>query len=413
MARPFWQLAADCFRLSASGLRQRRLRTWLTMLGIFIGIAAVVALISLGQGMQDAINNAFATIGTDKIIIQAQQAGFGPPGTDTAGEMTEHDLDVVRHVPGVKRVAGRTLHGVEVEFADSSRTIFMADLPKEDDARDLVVEAFRLRVRYGRELKPTDRGSVIVGHDLFAKDLFPKPVRVNSRLLIDGRRFIVVGVMEKSGQPGRDEVVIMNREDARDLLGLDDELSAVVAQAEEGEAPSELAERIGRAVRQDRHQKEGLEDFTVSTSEELIKSINVILTAVQLVLAGIAAISLLVGGIGIMNTMYTAVLERTNEIGVMKAIGARNSDILLLFLIESGVLGAVGAVIGILLGFTLSTIVELGASRMFGPNILQASFPPSLILGALAFGFVVGMLSGVFPARQAARLRPVEALRYD
>jgi putative ABC transport system permease protein len=383
------------------------------MLGIFIGIAAVVSLISLGQGMQDAINSAFATIGTDKVILEAQQAGFGPPGTDTVAKITEHDLELVRHVPGVRRAAGRTLQGVNVEFAENVHTMFMADLPKEDDARDLVVEAFRLRIRHGRELKPTDRGSVVVGNDLMYKEVFPKPVRVNSRLLINGKRFKVVGVMEKSGQPGRDEVIIMNREDARDLLGLDDELSAVVAQTEPGEKVRDVAERIARAVRQDRHQQEGFEDFTVQTSEELIKSVNTVLTAVQLVLIGIAAISLLVGGIGIMNTMYTAVLERTGEIGVMKAIGARNGDIMLLFLVESGMLGMVGASIGILLGMGFGIAVEKGAEQVFGPNILQASFSPALIIGALLFGFIVGTLSGILPARQAAGLKPVEALRYE
>lgn len=413
MTRRTTQLATDCFKLSLGSLRQRPTRTWLTMIGIFIGIAAVVALISLGQGMRDAINAAFVSVGTDKIILQAQSAGFGPPGTDAAGKITEHDLIIVSHVLGVRQVAGRTLQGVNVEFADVSHTIFMADLPQEENARDLVIEAFRLRIKEGRPLQSSDRAKVVIGNDLLTKEVFPKPVRLNSRILLNGKRFTVVGILEKSGQPGRDELVIMNRNDARTLLELDDELSAVVAQIEKGETPSAVAKRIERAMRQDRHQQEGFEDFTVQTSEELINSINTILLIVQLVLVGIAAISLLVGGIGIMNTMYTSVLERTSEIGTMKAIGAKNSDILLLFLLESGMLGLVGAVIGILLGMGFSKLVELGAVSMFGPNILQASFPPYLIIGALLFGFFIGTLSGVFPARQAAHMHPVEALRYD
>ncbi len=413
MYHRFRQLVKDCFWLSFLNLRQRTTRTWLTMIGIFIGIAAVVALISLGQGMQNAINGAFASVGTDKVMLQAQSAGFGPPGTDSAGEITERDLQIVSHVLGVRRAAGRTLQGVNVEFADQTRTLFMADIPKEDDARQLVIEAINLKIAEGRMLKAVDRGAVIIGHDLLDKDVFEKPVRVNSRILINGEKFRVIGILEKTGQLGMDEVVIMNRDDAKDILGLDDELSAVFAQIEPGESPTAVAERVERAIRQDRHQREGMEDFTVETSEQLINSVNTILAIVQFVLVGIAAISLLVGGIGIMNTMYTSVLERTNEIGVMKAIGAKNSDIMLLFIIESGMLGLVGAVIGILIGISLSSMVEWVASQAFGPSFLQASFSSYLIIGALLFGFGIGTLSGLFPARQAAHMRPVDALRFD
>ena len=147
----------------------------------------------------------------------------------------------------------------------------------------------------------------------------------------------------------------------------------------------------------------------MQTSEELIKSVNTILGVVQAIFIGIAAISLLVGGIGIMNTMYTSVLERTHDIGIMKAIGARNSDILSIFLLESGLLGLAGGAIGVLLGVGLSKLVEYFGSQSVG--MLQASFSWHLIGGALAFSFIVGMISGALPARQASRMHPVEALR--
>ena len=128
---------------------------------------------------------------------------------------------------------------------------------------------------------------------------------------------------------------------------------------------------------------------------------------------GIALISLLVGGIGIMNTMYTSVLERTREIGVMKAIGAKNSDVLGMFLIESGLLGLVGGAIGVIIGMSISKLVEIGANSAFGPGTIVAVFPPYLIIGALAFSFIVGALSGVLPARRASKLKPVDALRSE
>ncbi|MEM4247591.1 MAG: ABC transporter permease, partial [Candidatus Woesearchaeota archaeon] len=177
--------------------------------------------------------------------------------------------------------------------------------------------------------------------------------------------------------------------------------------------PEEVADNIEKAIRRDRHQKEGREDFSVQSSTELIESFMKVLFIIQAVFVGIAAISLLVGGIGIMNTMYTAVLERTREIGVMKAIGARNKDILALFLIESGFLGAAGGIIGIIIGSGISKIVEVAVNAQYGANTILAVFPPYLLVGALLFSFGVGAVSGLLPARRASKLKPVDALRYE
>ncbi len=151
----------------------------------------------------------------------------------------------------------------------------------------------------------------------------------------------------------------------------------------------------------------------VQTFEQVMKSFQTIFGMVQAVVIGIVAISLLVGGIGITNTMYTSVLERTRDIGIMKAVGARNSDILKLFMIESGMLGLVGGAVGIMIGVGLSKAVEITISKLYNFVYLKASFPWYLILGALAFSFLVGSISGVMPARQAAKMKPVDALRYE
>jgi len=152
--------------------------------------------------------------------------------------------------------------------------------------------------------------------------------------------------------------------------------------------------------------------FSVSTSEDMIASINTILGVVQAVFIGIALISLLVGGIGIMNTMYTSVLEQTREIGIMKAIGAKNGDILMIFLIESGILGLSGGCIGILLGIMLSKLVEIIGQGFVG-DLLKASFSWYLIAACITFSVVIGVISGVLPARQASKMQPVDALKGD
>ncbi|PIN75063.1 hypothetical protein COV18_04875 [Candidatus Woesearchaeota archaeon CG10_big_fil_rev_8_21_14_0_10_37_12] len=401
----------DYLALVLGSLKKRILRTMLTALGIIIGIAAVVALISLGQGMADAINAQFSGVGADKIIIQGATAGFGPPGQDTPGKVDEDDLEIVKRTPGVSRAAGRILQSVTVEYADTTQTIFAASLPEKHEDRDLVIGANNIAVADGRLLKPTDNKKILVGYHYWTEEHFPRDLQLGKSVLINGENFEIVGFLKKIGA-GRDESIMMNEKDLRELTKNKKEYSALFAQIVTGEKPSQIADKIQRAIRKDRHQKEGFEDFTVTTSEELISSVNVILGVVQGVFIGIALISILVGGIGIMNTMYTSVLERTREIGVMKAIGAQNKDILILFVVESGILGMVGGAIGILIGFGLSKLVELASQNALG-DILQASFSWQLIIGALLFSFIIGTISGIFPARQASKLQPVEALRND
>ncbi len=155
----------------------------------------------------------------------------------------------------------------------------------------------------------------------------------------------------------------------------------------------------------------GKEDFIIQTPEQLLGTLNTILNIIQGVLVGIAAISLIIGGIGITNTMYTAVVERTREIGIMKSIGATPKTIMYLFLVESGLLGLIGGVIGVILGVSLAKIVEFAAFQAFGTSLIQVTISPVVIIGALLFAFIVGAISGAFPAKQAANMNPVDALR--
>ena len=187
----------------------------------------------------------------------------------------------------------------------------------------------------------------------------------------------------------------------------------ITVKVKPNEDVNKVADEIEDRLRRDRGQKAGEEDFRVQTSEQLAQTFTTIFSIVQAVFIGIAAISLVVGGIGIMNTMYTAVLERTREIGIMKAVGAKNSDILTLFLVESGILGLVGGAIVVLIGVLLGVGASFIAGQALGTGLLKAYFPWYLIVGALIFSFVVGCASGVLPALQASKLKPVDALRYE
>lgn len=403
----------DFFKLAFVNLRQRVLRTLLTMIGIFIGIAAVVALISLGQGLQNAVNKEFSSVGGDKIIIEGRQAGFGPPGSNTAGAVGEKDKEVIEKVAGIKVAAGRTFRGVTVEFQGEQQVQFVISIPDEPKEASLVISALNLKILKGRVIRKNEKDSIVAGYLYSEKDgVFGKRAEIGNKIIVQGKPFEIVGIADRRGDASLDKGIFMTDAAVKTIFDTT-EFNAIVAQTEQGVDVTTIAERVRRAIRQDRHQKEGKEDFTVSTSEELIASFNRILTIVQAVIIGIAAISLLVGGIGIMNTMFTSVLERTKEIGIMKAVGATNKQIMTLFLIESGMLGIVGGAIGVLIGVGLSKSVELAAQQFWGPNLLQASVPWYLVVGALTFSFFIGTMSGVMPARRAAKLRPVDALRYE
>ncbi|MBI4145290.1 ABC transporter permease [Candidatus Woesearchaeota archaeon] len=398
--------------LAVTTFKKRRLRSWLTMLGIFIGIAAIVSLISLGQGLKNAVGAQFAALGTDRIIIQAKSLTIGPPGQGSVATLTLDDFDRVERVSGVDVAAQRLLKSAKVEFNDIIDFTFIASMPSDGESRRLIEEIFRLRTATGRLIQQNDRAKVVLGSNYAEGAVFGRALRAGDRLRINDEPFEIVGVLAKSGQPQVDNTILAPEDAMRGLYGLPDEVNAIVVQSLPGQDPEVVGDRIMRELRRFRDVEENREDFTVQTSGQLLETLGTVLDIVTAVLAGIAAISLLVGGIGITNTMYTSVLERTNEIGIMKSIGAKNRDIFFIFLIESGILGVAGGLIGIVLGMGLSKTVEVIAGQTLGTGLVQASFPWYLLLGALAFSFIVGSVAGTFPAMQASRLNPVDALRY-
>ena len=399
----------DYFGLAFSTLSHRKLRSWLTMVGIFIGIAAVVALISLGKGFEEAINREFEKIGTDKLII-LPKTGVGAPGTNAVAELTEDDLDVIKRVSGIENTAGFVFANSKVEFQDNIGFFFIIGLPKGDE-RDLVAELQSLNIREGRNLRDNDRFSALLGSGVVDKELLGKNINVRDKIKINSHEFTIVGILEKTGDPGWDGSISIPEETLREVFNEPDKLDEIIAKVANVENINIIADKIKSDLRRSRDVKKDEEDFDVQTPEQLLGSFGDIIGIVQSVLIGIAAISLLVGGIGIANTMYTAVVERTKEIGIMKSIGAQNKDILLIFVIESGLLGALGGLIGIALGFGLSFAVEAVAKNVLGTNLIGAYFSYSLFFGALMFSFLLGAVFGVMPAKQAASLQPVDALR--
>lgn len=402
-------MIADYFRIAKRSLLTRKLRSFLTLVGIFIGIATVVSIISLGQGLQAAVNDQFEQMGGDKIMVSIK-AGFFGVGAEGI-ELTEDDLDAIKQVKEVKLAGGFIYKLGKIKYGDETKYNFVIGLP-QDESRRIIQDMSSFKIEDGRDLKKSDRYKVVVGIRYLEEKIFDKSVGTKSSIEIEDYDFDVVGVAARIGNPSDDSQVYIPLETARDVLNEPTKFDMIMAQVNLGTDIDIAAEKVERKLRKVRDVKEGEEDFVVQTSDQLRESFNVVFAVIAAVLVGLAMISLIVGGVGIMNTMYTAVLDRTREIGVMKAIGATNFDIAALFLVESGILGLIGGAIGILIGVTISKTIE-SASVQAGLYLLKISFPWYLVIGALFFSFIVGAVSGLVPALKAAKLKPVEALRYE
>jgi len=400
----------DYFKLAFQNLRKRKLRSWLTILGIFIAVATIVILLSLSLGLEQAVEEQFRLIGTDKFFIQPRGQA-GAPGAGGAISLTEKDVEEIEKVRGVKEVSYFIGENVKIEFKGQTRYYIIAAFPR--DGLDIFEETTSIEVDRGKDLKFARRGDVALGSLYYSGNLFKRPIEPGDKIEINDQEVKVIAIMNPLGNPQDDQNIYMFLDTYEELFGKAERVDAIYVQIQPGEDIREVAERTEKELRDFRNVDERNQDFTVSTPEEFLDAFSQILDILTGFLIGIGAISLLVGGIGIANTMYTSVLERQKEIGTMKAVGARNKDILLVFLIEAGLLGLVGGILGILIGIVVGETIEIIATQAIGSDILRAVFPWYLILGALLFGFLIGSVSGLLPAKQASKLKPVDALRYE
>ena len=402
----------DYSQLAMKNLRKRQLRSWLTIVGIVISVAIIFVLISLSVGLREAINEQFQTLGTDKFFI-LPKGQAGAPGSGGAVELTTKDSDVVSKILGVKAVAEVTAGNAKVDFGKETRYFMVAGIPMNEATEKIYVQSIGLKMDSGRMIKQGDSDKVMIGYDYKYNNVFSKAVNVGNTISINGKDFKVVGIMAKIGNPQDDKNIIMPIDSFKILFNSGERVDEIIVQVQEGQNVKDVADKTSSRLIKFRGLTEKTKDFTISTPEELLASFDIILNIITAFLVGVASISLLVGSIGIANTMYTSVLERTKEIGTMKAIGARNSDIMWIFLIESGLIGLVGGIIGTSLGFLISKVVEVIAVQSLGTNLLRAAAPLYLIFGCLLFAFLIGAVSGVLPALRAAKLKPVDALRYE
>jgi putative ABC transport system permease protein len=366
----------------------------------------VILLTSLGEGTRDYIVGQFTQFGTSIIAINPGKVKtLGMPGAlgGTTHKLTIDDAEALRRIPEVEEVVPVAFGQARVEGGGRGRSVFIQGVGWE------AAKAFRLNVSQGSflpRMDPNRRSSYAVLGTKLSQELFDDVSPLGERVRIGGYTFLVIGVMEAKGQMmgfDMDDTAYVPVASAMDLFDVD-ELVEIDIVASGTDVISEVVEEA-RAVLMARHR--GEEDFTITTQTEMLETFGKIIGMITIAVSGIAGVSLLVGAMGILTIMWISVHERTNEIGLLRALGVSRTTVQGLFLLESVLLAVAGGFLGLAAGLGL-----VGLGRAAVPN-LPLSTPPLAIIAALAMCLLVGVISGVAPARRAADLDPVEALRTE
>jgi len=386
--------------LTGKNLSYRKMRSFLTLLGVIIGITAVVSLVSIGEGMTKAVNQQFERLGADKIFVASRMTG----GV-TGEELTDRDVREVERLPGVKFVTPVYTVVAGSRFKGEEKPLKITAVPSRV-AEQTFSDARAFRIFRGRWLQEGDRRKAVVGYKIY-DDFYRVKVNVGDRIEVQGKEVEVIGIFADAGDREMNERVFMDFDYLREIMNKGDEITEMVVRVDDRNQIEVVSARIEDALKKNHESS----SFVVLSSQQLVKEITTSFKVVQVVFGGIAAVSLIVGGVGIANTMVMNVVERTREIGIMKATGARRSHIMRMIMVESGVIGLFGGLIGLSLGYLISRAINIAAEQYLGPHVLTTAVTPELAFFSLAFAFLVGVASGYYPAYRASKLDPVVALR--
>jgi putative ABC transport system permease protein len=396
----------DLFQLALNRLGTGKLRTALTMLGVVIGVASVVALVSVAQGATKGISDRLNALGTNLITVNpgftrgaVTRGAFG-----SATTLTLDDAEAITQLDGVAAVAPElTTNKLVIAGSENETARIIGTTPAYMPvfAYEMWTGTFLNQASVDHNLRVAVIGATT------ADNLGLTQTSVGSTIYIAGLPFQLIGILQPKGGTGtEDDLVIVPISTSHELFVGSDSVSAIGLSANSQGDISTVSGEITALLEQRHGITNGSDDFSLTTQAQLLGTVSSVSDVLTLLLAGIASISLLVGGIGIMNIMLVSVRERTREIGIRKAIGARGRDILSQFLVEALALSLAGGLIGILVG----VVASLGIGIYAGWGFV---FNPLTVVVAVGFSLLVGIVFGVWPASQAARLDPVVALRYE
>lgn len=385
------------FKMAMKSILSNKLRSLLTMLGIIIGVTAVIALVALGQGATKSVKEQVASLGTNLLTVNI--LGRGSTTTLSGTEA----IAIGEKVAGIKYIAPASTQSTSVKYGTTSVDVNVVGT----NAEYALVKDYK--ASSGRFLAQIDLDvyqKVAVIGSTTAKNLFGFSSPIGEYILIQGTRYKVVGVLAEKGSSttGSNDEVVMIPLTSAERLFKSKGVRTVYVQVETPEQINSVVTGLEKEL--SNHFRGNTDSYRVFNQSDALSTLTSVSDTLTLALAGIAGISLLVGGIGIMNIMLVSVTERTREIGIRKAIGAKRRDILIQFLIESMVLSGLGGLLGIGIGIGAAQ----GASSAFNMDIV---FSFNIILIAFFFSVAIGVLFGMFPANKAAKLKPIEALRFE
>lgn len=395
-------------------LISNKLRSSLTILGIVIGVGAVIAMLAIGQGAQDSITGSIQGIGTNLMFVFSG----GSDDVNIVKPLTVGDAEAIAdpfQAPSVIGVAPTLQGNGEVSYSGQSTiTTVIGVTPDFSPVRNFNVS----EGEFINEVHMLGQAAVVLLGTEVAEDLFGRTVGlIGETVRIEGQPFRVIGILEEKGGSSfgsEDDQVLVPMTTAQARLirrSSRDRVDVIFIQAITAEAVPQATEEIAQILRARHRTAIAADDFTIFNQQDFLETAAAITGVLTIFLGGVAGISLLVGGIGIMNIMLVSVIERTREIGLRKAMGARKKDILIQFLTESSLLSLSGGLVGILLGWIISQIV--GSIAAANDADITPLIGMNAVLLATIFSTAVGLFFGLYPANRAANLEPVEALRYD
>ena len=390
----------DYLMLIVKDMKSRKFSSFLTFFAISLGILTIFVIFLLSQGFENSIAKQFEDMGTNRLYIASATQSM--TSSQYTKGLSDDEITLIENKPYVEKVYPYYMRSAEIKYGNEfQRTQLMGTILNEDFFDEMNTE-----LQDGRFPEETEKFSIVLGSEA-AKNLFDKEVPVGANIYIKDTKFKVVGVLESIGNPQDDSNIYFNYETLRETFDPESNSIGIVDVVIVEGYDLKIAEENLKVALENRLGKDSVE---IIAPTQLLEQFSSILNIVKFTLGGIAFVALIVGAVGIINTMYVIITEKTHDIGVMKSIGARNSDIMFMYIFMAGLFGFLGAVLGVILG-SIAAIGFEAFAKSAGYSFLDITIHITDVLLLLVFGFLIGIISGYLPAKKASKINIIEAIR--